>query len=147
MGPWMECGDLISAQSSLKQRLRIGCRESRCNVPVIDEPELFERTCDALEAGHAVGWFQGRMEFGPRALGARSILGDARQSEMKKMLNLKIKYRESPAVRALSVLREDVTNFLALDADSPYMLLVADVKHNRRCIMTSERERLFVLIS
>ena len=91
-----------------------------------------KRTCDALEAGHAVGWFQGRMEFGPRALGARSILGDPRNPEMQKTLNLKIKYRESFRPFAPSVLREDVADYFELDADSPYMLLVADVKRNRR---------------
>jgi carbamoyltransferase len=110
---------------------------------VIDEPELFERTCDALEAGHAVGWFQGRMEFGPRALGARSILGDPRNPEMQKTLNLKVKYRESFRPFAPSVLREDVDDYFELDADSPYMLLVADVKHNRRRPMTAEQHQLF----
>jgi carbamoyltransferase len=110
---------------------------------VIDEPELFERTCDALEAGHAVGWFQGRMEFGPRALGARSILGDPRNPEMQKMLNLKVKYRESFRPFAPSVLREDVADYFELDADSPYMLLVADVKRNRRRSTTIEQEQLF----
>ena len=104
---------------------------------------FIERTCDALEAGHAVGWFQGRMEFGPRALGARSILGDPRNPEMQKTLNLKVKYRESFRPFAPSVLREDVADYFELDADSPYMLLVADVKRNRRRSMTAEQERLF----
>jgi len=108
-----------------------------------DEPQLFQRTCDALEAGHAVGWFQGRMEFGPRALGGRSILGDARNLEMQKRLNLKIKYRESFRPFAPSVLREDVADYFELDQDSPYMLLVADVKRNRRRSMTGEEEGLF----
>jgi carbamoyltransferase len=107
------------------------------------EPELHQRTCEALEAGHAVGWFQGRMEFGPRALGARSILGDPRNPEMQKRLNLKIKYRESFRPFAPSVLREDVADYFELDADSPYMLLVADVKRNRRRRMTAEEEALF----
>jgi carbamoyltransferase len=110
---------------------------------VIDESGLFERTCDALEAGHAVGWFQGRMEFGPRALGARSILGDPRNPQMQKMLNLKVKYRESFRPFAPSVLCDDVADYFELDADSPYMLLVADVKRNRRRPMTGEQERLF----
>ena len=127
------------SQAEIEKRLA----KAGATFTVIDEPELFERTCDALEAGHAVGWFQGRMEFGPRALGARSILGDARNPEMQKMLNLKIKYRESFRPFAPSVLREDVADYFALDADSPYMLLVADVKHNRRRPMTSEHERLF----
>ena len=89
-----------------------------------------------LERGDAVGWFQGRMEFGPRALGARSILGDPRNPEMQKTLNLKIKYRESFRPFAPSVLREDVADYFDLDEDSPYMLLVADVKRNRRRPMT-----------
>jgi carbamoyltransferase len=110
---------------------------------VWDEPYLYARTCDALEAGHAVGWFQGRMEFGPRALGARSILGDARNPEMQKTLNLKVKYRESFRPFAPSVLREDVADYFELYADSPYMLLVADVKRNRRRPMSAEQERLF----
>jgi len=108
-----------------------------------DESQLYERTCDALEAGHAVGWFQGRMEFGPRALGGRSILGDPRNPEMQKRLNLKIKYRESFRPFAPSVLREDVADYFELDTDSPYMLLVADVKRNRRRRMTVEQEQLF----
>jgi carbamoyltransferase len=113
------------------------------NFSVVDEPELFERTCDALEAGHAVGWFQGRMEFGPRALGGRSILGDPRNPAMQKTLNLKVKYRESFRPFAPSVLREDVADYFELDADSPYMLLVADVKRNRRQVMTPDQEQLF----
>jgi carbamoyltransferase len=105
--------------------------------------DVFERTCDALEAGHAVGWFQGRMEFGPRALGARSILGDPRNPQMQRNLNLKIKYRESFRPFAPSVLREDVADYFQLDADSPYMLLVADVAAKRRRHMTAEEEALF----
>jgi carbamoyltransferase len=110
---------------------------------VSEEDDLYKRTCDALEVGHAVGWFQGRMEFGPRALGARSILGDPRNPNMQKMLNLKVKYRESFRPFAPSVLREDVADYFELDAESPYMLLVADVKRNRRRSMTVEQERLF----
>ena len=110
---------------------------------VLGESELLECTCDALQAGHAVGWFQGRMEFGPRALGARSILGDPRNPEMQKTLNLKIKHRESFRPFAPSVLREDVADYFELDADSPYMLLVADVKRNRRNSMSPEQDTLF----
>jgi carbamoyltransferase len=108
-----------------------------------DQSDLYRRTCDALEAGHAVGWFQGRMEFGPRALGGRSILGDPRNPEMQKRLNLKIKYRESFRPFAPSVLREDVADYFELEGDSPYMLLVADVKHSRRRRMTTQEEALF----
>ena len=134
---------LLSRPRVLPGGDREAARSSGAKFTVINEPELFERMCDALEAGHAVGWFQGRMEFGPRALGARSILGDPRNPEMQKTLNLKVKYRESFRPFAPSVLREDVADYFELDADSPYMLLVADVKRNRRQPMTAEQERLF----
>ena len=93
---------------------------------------LIDAAAEALAAGDAVGWFQGRMEFGPRALGNRSILGDARSPTMQKTLNLKVKRRESFRPFAPSVLREDVADWFALDRDSPYMLLVADVSAGRR---------------
>ena len=140
---WMGCRAPISGPSSPRTEIEKRLAAAGAKFTVIDEPELFERTCDALEAGHAVGWFQGRMEFGPRALGARSILGDPRNPEMQKTLNLKVKYRESFRPFAPSVLREDVADYFELDADSPYMLLVADVKRNRRRPMTAEQERLF----
>jgi carbamoyltransferase len=98
---------------------------------------VFTRTADALAAGKAVGWFQGRMEFGPRALGSRSILGDPRSPTMQKTLNLKVKFRESFRPFAPSVLREDVSERFDLDCDSPYMLLVADVRADRRRTMTA----------
>ena len=110
---------------------------------VVSEPQLLEQTCAALEAGHAVGWFQGRMEFGPRALGARSILGDPRNPQMQKTLNLKIKYRESFRPFAPSVLREDVADYFEFDQDSPYMLFVADVTPSRRSAIGEPEERLF----
>src|ERR1019366_1267580 len=91
----------------------------------------------------AVGWFQGRMEFGPRALGNRSIRGDARSPAMQSVLNLKVKYRESFRPFAPSVLREDVADWFDLDCDSPYMLLVADVAESRRRRMTPEEQQLF----
>jgi carbamoyltransferase len=127
-------------QDDIEKRLK---SEGAVFTTIDSEPELYQQTCDALEAGHAVGWFQGRMEFGPRALGARSILGDPRNPEMQKRLNLKIKYRESFRPFAPSVLRENVADFFELDVDSPYMLLVADVKRNRRRKMTASQERLF----
>lgn len=99
-----------------------GCRYRR-----MPEEQLIEATAEALAAGEVVGWFQGRMEFGPRALGNRSILGDPRSEVMQKTLNLKIKYRESFRPFAPSVLREQVSEWFALDCESPYMLLVADV--------------------
>jgi carbamoyltransferase len=109
----------------------------------LPEEELLERTIDALEEGCAVGWFQGRMEFGPRALGGRSILGDPRSPEMQRTLNLRVKYRESFRPFAPSVLREDVADWFELEADSPYMLVVAGVSPARRRAMTAEEEALF----
>jgi carbamoyltransferase len=110
---------------------------------VYEEAELIERCVDALVEGKAVGWFQGRMEFGPRALGNRSILGDARSPSMQSLLNLKVKYRESFRPFAPSVLREDLGEWFEMDTDSPYMLLVADVLERRRIVMTPEQEKLF----
>jgi carbamoyltransferase len=110
---------------------------------VLDDDELLSQSAEALAAGKALGWFQGRMEFGPRALGARSILGDARSPSMQSILNLKVKYRESFRPFAPSVLREDVAEWFELDSDSPYMLLVADVVEHRRKAMTPEQEALF----
>lgn len=107
------------------------------------EDELIAATVDALVDGKAVGWFQGRMEFGPRALGARSILGDARSPAMQKTLNLKVKYRESFRPFAPSVLREAVADWFELDQDSPYMLLVADVVGDRRRLMNEDEEARF----
>jgi carbamoyltransferase len=107
------------------------------------DTELIQTTVAALAAGKAVGWFQGRMEFGPRALGARSILGDARSPTMQSVLNLKVKYRESFRPFAPSVLREDVGDWFELDGDSPYMLLVADVAKQHRREMTAEEHALF----
>lgn len=98
----------------------------------LSDDELAERVAQELAAGKVIGWFQGRMEFGPRALGGRSILGDARNSKMQSVMNLKIKYRESFRPFAPSVLRERVEDYFELDSDSPYMLLVAPVKEKRR---------------
>jgi len=109
----------------------------------LDDDALIADTAQALADGKAVGWFQGRMEFGPRALGGRSILGDARSPKMQKTLNLRVKYRESFRPFAPSVLRDDVTEWFDIDADSPYMLMVADVKPERRLAMTEAEEALF----
>jgi carbamoyltransferase len=108
-----------------------------------DDEAMIEVTASALAAGDAVGWFQGRMEYGPRALGARSILGDPRAPEMQKVLNLKVKYRESFRPFAPSILREDAADWFDLHDDSPYMLLVADVSRARRRAMTPAEEQLF----
>lgn len=105
--------------------------------------EMIEKTATALAGDKAVGWFQGRMEFGPRALGGRSILGNPKSPKMQSQLNLKIKYRESFRPFAPSVLREDVAEWFEHDADSPYMLMVANVKKNKRKKMTAAQEKLF----
>lgn len=105
--------------------------------------EMLEQTATALAEEKAVGWFQGRMEFGPRALGGRSILGDARSPKMQSTLNLKVKYRESFRPFAPAVLRDRVAEYFEHDSDSPYMLLVADVQKSRRRKMTEEEEKLF----
>ena len=109
----------------------------------LDEAAMIETAAQALADGKAVGWFQGRMEFGPRALGGRSFLGDARSPEMQKLLNLKVKYRESFRPFAPAVLREDVSDWFEIDEDSPYMLMVADVAQKRRLQMSEEEMALF----
>jgi carbamoyltransferase len=109
----------------------------------LPDDQLIERTAQSLSDGKAVGWMQGRMEFGPRALGNRSILGDARSPTMQKVLNLKVKYRESFRPFAPAVLREEVAKWFELDCDSPYMLLVANVRNEHRRTMTEQEQRLF----
>ena len=110
---------------------------------VLKEEEVIKNTVNDLIKGKAVGWFQGRMEFGPRALGARSILADARSSSMQKKLNLKVKYRESFRPFAPSVLREDVSEWFHLNSDSPYMLLVSNVEEKKCIEMDSNQKKLF----
>jgi carbamoyltransferase len=105
---------------------------------LLNDDELYERIAGDLANGRVVGWFRGRMEFGPRALGARSIIGDARNTSMQSVMNLKIKHRESFRPFAPSVLRERVSDYFDLDADSPYMLLVAQVREDR-CIAPTEK--------
>jgi len=109
----------------------------------VSDDRLIAEITDDLTAGRVIGWFQGRMEFGPRALGGRSILGDARSPSMQSVLNLKVKYRESFRPFAPSVLREEVAEWFDIDADSPYMLLVAGVRPQHRRAMTAEEEALF----
>ena len=109
----------------------------------LSDDEFFDRVAGELAAEKVVGWFQGRMEFGPRALGGRSIIGDARSPKMQSVMNLKIKYRESFRPFAPSVLRERLTDYFEMDVDSPYMLLVAPVVERRRTAMTSEQQALW----
>jgi len=106
-------------------------------------PGLIERTAELLAEEKVIGWFQGRMEFGPRALGSRSILGDPRSPRMQSVMNLKIKFREGFRPFAPSVLREHLAEYFELDVDSPYMLLVAPVCAKWRIPMTEEQQRLF----
>jgi len=126
-------------QAEIEGRLqRAGARLS-----LLGDEGLIDAVVEALIQGKAVGWFQGRMEFGPRALGARSILGDARSPTMQSVLNLKVKYRESFRPFAPSVRREDLEEWFDLDCDSPYMLLVADLAKRHRREMTAAEQALF----
>jgi carbamoyltransferase len=126
-------------QTDIQRRLS----KSGAVFDVVDDAGLIEQTASALANGQAVGWHQGRMEFGPRALGNRSILGDPRSPTMQKALNLKVKYRESFRPFAPSVLRERVADWFDLDSDSPYMLLVANVKPARCRKMLEDEQALF----
>ena len=118
-------------------------KELGASYQVLDEEELIDKTTDEIIKGNAIGWFQGRMEFGPRALGGRSIIGDPRSEKMQKILNLKVKYRESFRPFAPSVLREKVNDWFELKTVSPYMLLVAKVKSEKLIKMSKEDEKLF----
>ncbi len=126
-------------QEEIEQRLQA----AGAKFTVVDDAALLDLCAEALMDGKALGWFQGRMEFGPRALGGRSILGDARSPAMQSVLNLKVKYRESFRPFAPSVLREDVAEWFELESDSPYMLLVADVAPHHRRAMTAQEQQLF----
>ncbi|KKD39199.1 carbamoyltransferase family protein [Limnoraphis robusta] len=109
----------------------------------LDDAELMPRLAEILDDGNVIGWFQGRMEFGPRALGGRSIIGDPRNSKMQSVMNLKIKYRESFRPFAPSVLAERVSDYFEMNCPSPYMLLVAPIQENLRISMTAEQQQLF----
>jgi len=127
------------AQPEIEERLgKCGAR-----FELLDDTALIATCAEDLAQGKALAWFQGRMEFGPRALGNRSILGDPRSPTMQKALNLKVKYRESFRPFAPSVLRERVSDWFEMDCNSPYMLLVADVVKSRRREMTAEEKQLF----
>jgi carbamoyltransferase len=105
--------------------------------------EVVSKTAKLLAEGNAVGWFQGRMEYGPRALGHRSIIADARSPKMQSQLNLKVKFRESFRPFAPAILRERLSEWFQMDVDSPYMLLVADIVESKKIPMTSEQQQLF----
>jgi len=127
------------AQDDIERRLHA----AGAIFSTLADADIIDTAAQALAAGKALGWHQGRMEFGPRALGGRSIIGDPRSPEMQKLLNLKVKYRESFRPFAPSVLREDVAEWFELDGDSPYMLLVADIKADKRIAMSAQEQQLF----
>ena len=109
----------------------------------MEKQEILDKTVNDLSEGKAIGWFQGRMEFGPRALGNRSILGDPRSETMQKNLNLKVKFRESFRPFAPSILKEDLSTWFKTDKDSPYMLFVSEINKNKTIQMTDEQNKLF----
>ena len=113
------------------------------NFEILDENNIINRTSEDLSKGNAVGWFQGRMEFGPRALGARSILGDPRSPHMQKNLNLKVKFRESFRPFAPSILEEDLSDWFDIKTNSPYMLMVSNIKKEKSIPMSEEDKKLF----
>jgi carbamoyltransferase len=127
------------SQNEIEQRLKA----AGAVFKVVDEGYMILLTAQALSEGKAVGWHQGRMEFGPRSLGSRSILADPRSTTMQKQLNLKVKFRESFRPFAPSVLRDHVTEWFDLDKDSPYMMLVADVHKSKQFEMSEEVHKLF----
>jgi carbamoyltransferase len=127
------------SQNEIENRLK----KATARFTSLDRETMLDVTAKALAEGKAVGWFQGRMEFGPRALGNRSIIADPRNSAMQKTLNLKVKYRESFRPFAPSVLREHVADWFDLDIDSPYMLLVASIAASQKRIMTEAEDALF----
>ena len=131
-------GPMFSQEEIEKELQDLGAK-----FEILSEENLIRKTSEDLCKGNVIGWFQGRMEFGPRALGARSILGDPRSTSMQKNLNLKIKYRESFRPFAPSVMREDLSEWFEMDCDSPYMLLVSDVLKSKRRLMTKDEESLF----
>ena len=131
-------GPSYSHEEIKKDLLRLGA-----NFKILKSNEIIEETAKNLANGFAIGWFQGRMEFGPRALGNRSIIADARSTSMQKNLNLKIKFRESFRPFAPSILREDLKEWFNLNIDSPYMLIVSNVKENKCKTITDDEKKLF----
>ena len=132
LGPAFESGDIAAFLDA-----------AGANYTHLDRDAMIEQVAQWLAEGRVIGWFQGRMEFGPRALGARSILGDPRSPRMQALMNIKIKFREGFRPFAPSVLRERVSEFFEMDCESPYMLLVAPVQRSLRIPMTSEQEKSF----
>ena len=131
-------GKEYSQQEIEKELITAGAK-----FDTFDYEDLIDKTTDYLMNEKAIGWFQGRMEFGPRALGGRSILGDPRSDSMQKSLNLKVKYRESFRPFAPSILKEDLSDWFNIEVESPYMLIVADIKSEKKIQMTEDQEKLF----
>ena len=131
-------GNEFNENTIIKKLNEIGAHYEK-----FDQNEIINKTANDLAEGKAVGWFQGRMEFGPRALGNRSILGDPRSDKMQKNLNLKVKYRESFRPFAPSILREDLSDWFEMNTDSPYMLFVTEVKKEKTLKLTSDEKKLF----
>ena len=131
-------GKEYSQQEIEKELITAGAK-----FDTFDYEDLIDKTTDYLMNEKAIGWFQGRMEFGPRALGGRSILGDPRSDSMQKNLNLKVKYRESFRPFAPSILKEDLSDWFNIEVESPYMLIVADIKSEKKIQMTEDQEKLF----
>ena len=129
--------------SYTSEEIQTFLRGANAVFQVMTDDELFARTAEDIADGRIIGWFSGRLEFGPRALGSRSIVGDARNPEMQKRMNIKIKFRESFRPFAPAVLAEEAAEWFDLDRPSPYMLLVADVRKDRQIAMTEEQRRLF----
>ena len=126
-------------QSEIEKELKtIGAK-----FDILTEDNLINKTAEDLSNGNAIGWFQGRMEFGPRALGGRSILGDPRSSDMQKILNLKVKYRESFRPFAPSILNEDLKEWFEMNCDSPYMLMVSKLNTEKIFEMNDDQKKLF----
>ena len=131
-------GSEFSQENIEKELKSIGAK-----YEIVDYEKLINQSVEYLTEEKAIGWFQGRMEFGPRALGGRSILADPRSDKMQKNLNLKVKYRESFRPFAPSILKDDLSSWFDIDVDSPYMLLVANIKKDKRILMTEEQNKLF----
>ncbi len=127
------------SQKEIEKELKL----AGANYEILRYDSLIDKTAEFLSKEKAIGWFQGRMEFGPRALGARSILGDPRSDKMQKNLNLKVKFRESFRPFAPSVLKEDSSNWFDINVDSPYMLLVANINSDKKIEMTDKQKNLF----
>ncbi|MDA9707116.1 carbamoyltransferase [Candidatus Pelagibacter sp.] len=135
-------GSYLGPEFSQKE-IELELKKAGANFSILNEDELIEKTAEEISKGKAVGWFQGRMEFGPRALGCRSILGDPRCPNMQKNLNLKVKYRESFRPFAPSILKEEVSKWFQIFNESPYMLIVGNLNKEKCIEMTEEQKKLF----